>query len=91
VISDRWSKIADRWSCLMAWPFSQQFLYILLWDFSFSDFHLVSKRSSDRTIVWIERSMYHLVYNLNTAINKQTSQMSNNCNLPYFCRLYADR
>jgi len=35
--------------------------------------------------------MYHLVYNLNTAINKQTSQMPNNCNLPYFCRLYADR
>lgn len=46
---------------------------------------------SCRSLYSNDRSMYHLVYNLNTAINKQTSQMPNNCNLPYFCRLYADR
>lgn len=40
------------------------------------------------SIALFKRSMYHLAYNLNTPTNKQTSQMPNNCNFPYFCRVY---
>jgi len=43
------------------------------------------------SIALFKRSMYHLAYNPNTPTNKQTSQMPNNCNFPYFCRVYDRR